>query len=467
MKSIREKAIVLWFFLVLSVLVVGCSYRVEPDPTEAAVAVDPSEQYQEIEGFGGALAFYENWVTASEKKEEIYDMLFIDLGLDILRLRNVYDYPVVYEINPMDYGVEFYEAAKTRNPGIRVLLSSWSPPASLKKDGIVNGGTLRKDRGGFMYDEYAAYWRDSLVAYANEGVIPDYISIQNEPDYVTDGWETCRFNAQESSAYPGYGKALKKVADLLEAEYPNPPLLVGPECAGIANGQLQSYARGMELTQVHALAYHLYNGGQQDNPDSYLPNLRGIAQAYPEMRIWQTEFDWPAPFNNAWLIHNCLVEGNVSAYFYWSLVWPGEKGLVRIENPWQSTYYSPTDYYYYFKHYAKHINAGYRRIAAVSDSGKIKASAFLAPDGEKLTLVLINTGYKQCEVTLGFSEFPVGATEVYRTTDGMDEKFVAIGGLGPGNTLVLKARSVATVVVTAHPDNIGCSGKFNIEGSLI
>ena len=68
---------------------------------------------------------------------------------------------------------------------------------------------------------------------------------------------------------------------------------------------------------------------------------------------------------------------------------------------------------------------------------------------------------------MGFGEFPVGATEVYRTTDRTDEKFAAIGGLGPGNTLVLKARSVATVVVTAHPDNIGCSGKFNIEGSLI
>ena len=57
MKNIREKAIVLWFFLVLSFLVVGCSYQVEPDPTEAAVTVDPSEQYQEIEGFGGALPF--------------------------------------------------------------------------------------------------------------------------------------------------------------------------------------------------------------------------------------------------------------------------------------------------------------------------------------------------------------------------------------------------------------------------
>lgn len=449
----RKRIVALWLCLALLVLVAGCSYQVEPDPTEAAVAVDPSVEYQEIDGFGGALAFYENWVTAAPKKEEIYKLLFEDLGLDILRLRNVYEYSGG---DPMQYGVEFYEAAKRYNPEIKVLISSWSPPARLKQGEVMNGGTLRKEGSSFMYAEYAEYWLDSLDAYDKERVVPDYISIQNEPDYVTDGWETCRFDPKESSAYPGYGKALKEVADLLAEEYPDPrPLLVGPECAGIANNQVQAYAREMDLSQVHALAYHLYNGGSQDNPDSYLSSLRAIARAYPEMRLWQTEFDWPNPFNTAWLIHNCLVEGNVNAYFYWALAWPGEKGLIEISSPSGGSnpdYYNPTDYYYYFKHYAKHIDYGYRRIGAVSDEGKIKVSAFLAPDGEKLTLVLINTGGKQCEVTMVINGFPAGVTEIYRTTDGTDEKFEPIGSLGPENTLVLNPRSVATVVVTAGQD---------------
>ena len=38
-----------------------------------------------------------------------------------------------------------------------------------------------------MYPKYAEYWRASLVAYADREVVPDYISIQNEPDFVTDG----------------------------------------------------------------------------------------------------------------------------------------------------------------------------------------------------------------------------------------------------------------------------------------
>ena len=113
----RRKIVALWLCLVLTVLVVGCT-RVEPDPTEAKVAVDPGVKHQEIGGFGGALAFYENWVTGSQEKEKIYDLLFVDLGLDILRLRNVYDYPVD-DPDPMRHGVEFYHAAKTRNPALR------------------------------------------------------------------------------------------------------------------------------------------------------------------------------------------------------------------------------------------------------------------------------------------------------------------------------------------------------------
>ena len=148
----RKRIVALWLCLALLVLVAGCSYQVEPDPTEAAVAVDPSVEYQEIDGFGGALAFYENWVTAAPKKEEIYKLLFEDLGLDILRLRNVYEYSGG---DPMQYGVEFYEAAKRYNPEIKVLLSSWSPPARLKQGEVMNGGTLRKDGSSFMYAEYA------------------------------------------------------------------------------------------------------------------------------------------------------------------------------------------------------------------------------------------------------------------------------------------------------------------------
>ena len=60
------------------------------------------------------------------------------------------------------------------------------------------------------------------------------------------------------------------------------------------------------------LLSHLYNGG---DPDSYITDLHTIANNYPDKTIWQTEFDWPTPFNSAWLIHNMIVEGRASGPF--------------------------------------------------------------------------------------------------------------------------------------------------------
>ena len=51
----RKRIVALWLCLALLVLVAGCSYQVEPDPTEAAVAVDPSVEYQEIDALAGRL----------------------------------------------------------------------------------------------------------------------------------------------------------------------------------------------------------------------------------------------------------------------------------------------------------------------------------------------------------------------------------------------------------------------------
>jgi hypothetical protein len=66
-------------------------------------------------------------------------------------------------------------------------------------------GTLVKSGSAFAYTQFADWWARSLAAYAGMGVVPDYISIQNEPDYYNVGWETCLFDATEGTN-AGYGK---------------------------------------------------------------------------------------------------------------------------------------------------------------------------------------------------------------------------------------------------------------------
>lgn len=49
-------------------------------------------------GFGGALTWYSDRVLVNSKSEEIYQLMFEDLGMNILRLKNWY-YPQDYPVN--------------------------------------------------------------------------------------------------------------------------------------------------------------------------------------------------------------------------------------------------------------------------------------------------------------------------------------------------------------------------------
>ena len=122
-----------------------------------------------------------------------------------------------FNINPILKTEEFVTKAKQWR-GFYLWMCGWTPPAELKSNNNANNGTLKKTEQGFVYDAYAKYWRDALLAYHAKGIYPDWLSIQNEPDWLTDQWETCKFEPTESNQYPGYDKAfaavMKQFADI-------------------------------------------------------------------------------------------------------------------------------------------------------------------------------------------------------------------------------------------------------------
>jgi len=74
--------IFLLFFALFSIL---------PAKTETKIiTIEPAETHQTIEGFGASIAWYEKTLANHPNKEDIYYYIFNNLGLSILRLRNVY-----------------------------------------------------------------------------------------------------------------------------------------------------------------------------------------------------------------------------------------------------------------------------------------------------------------------------------------------------------------------------------------
>ena len=170
------------FLIIVITFIIPCKYFYL---IAANGNVKTKETHQTMIGFGASIAWADNTLTQSLKKNEIYNYIFNDLGLDILRLQNTYrNNPNNFAPSVKEIVQKMYENSPERP---KILMSSWSPPPNIKSNNNENGGnnaTLKKDStGNYMYKEFASYWINALNAYKSIGVEPEYISIQNEPNH--------------------------------------------------------------------------------------------------------------------------------------------------------------------------------------------------------------------------------------------------------------------------------------------
>lgn len=414
--------------------------------------VDYETTYQTIEGFGASLAFYENWVPAHPNKEEMYNYAFNELGIDWLRIRNVYRYQ--NDFNPSS--VEFVQkAAQYSNNSIKTLMCSWSPPADLKSNNDTHdGGTLRKENGEYVYNLFGDYWRDALDAYSSLGVNPDWISIQNEPDFSTPDWETCEFGSTESDTKAGYPEAFSAVANKIST-LNNRPLMIGAEPLGIGFNNFAKYNTPlMNNSDLYGYAYHLYHGGDQDAPDSFIPTYQTIANEFGNKPNIMSEFSRGGWLETAWLINNAMVYANATAYFYWDLMW-NNGGLIDMDNPWdQSQWENSKGYkllpdYYSFKHFCAFVEPGNKRVEATNTNSALRTSMYINEDETELVAVIVNTGDNAITTTVNPASWTINSSDIFQSVE--DNFFQTLGSLNDVNTLILPGKSITTIVLHGQP----------------
>ena len=423
--------------------------------------IDSTKTYQTIEGFGGATAFYANWISDHPYKQEIYTNAFAGLNLSMLRLGNWYRYPTSFNFDVPASDI-VSNANRILGHPVPVLMSSWAPPAFLKSNGQTgNGGTLVFTNGGFAYTNFANYWYDSLLAYRSNGISPTWISIQNEPDWAA-GYDSCVFHPTEDTVngtnYASYSKALDATFQRL-TNLPTTPKILAPEVVGIGYNDVQNYAATMNSNSFYGVAHHLYGGSTDGTPDGYISAMQGVTNVFPGKPKFMTEFGYTNMIQAACLIHDCLTVEQVVGFNFWSLVWPvGGVGLINQENPYnlsswtnappgtttQSHGYWLTPSYWAMKHFSYFINPGYKRVDATDNDTNVRTSAFLSPDNLRLVVVLINTNASASSaMTLNTSTFSVGKSSVYQTAD--TNTFQSLGSLT--NSQTLPPLSLTTVVL--------------------
>jgi glucuronoarabinoxylan endo-1,4-beta-xylanase len=431
-------------------------------PVDVTVSVDVAQRFQTLVGFGASQVYYVDWFTLNPNKDEIYEVVFRDLGLDVLRVGNWYQARDMQDPQIQNTIEVVQRAQQSLERFPEILMTSWSPPAELKSNGeLANGGTLVQRDGGYAYGEFADWWLESIVSYRAAGVPVTYVGIQNEPDF-TAAYDSARFSPGEGQ-FAGYGQALAAVRQRftsLEA----PPALIGPEVIGLNVANISNYLQNLDGGDLDAVAHHLYSGGDPNAPDSYnggMAQMAGVAAGKPIiMSEFAPEAQGPQFFETAWLIHNALSVEGVSGYLYWALGWrnregnqPVDPGLVTLEDPRPGAPafstekgYTVNPTYYAVKHFSKWLDAGHQRVGASSSANGLRASAYIGPDDDRVTVVLLNTDAQPHTVSLATPGFVASSSSAFRTA-GNVEQTAALGALAMQNAVTLPPRSVVTVVI--------------------
>ena len=453
---------------------------------EVAGNVNVSTVYQQLEGFGGSACYDTEALTNHLGREVIYDLLFRDLGLDLLRIKNTYQ----INSNELNATGQIVTAARQpgRNPNLKLLLLPWSPAAYLKNHpenlGFTNS-TLRRDVNDpnnsppyyYVYNEYAKWWLNSLTGsggWNSVGIYPDYITIQNEPDWGEQD-QVCRFTPTENSTYAGYDKAFEAVFNKIDGNVSPMPKMLAPESVGFGSSQafINALVNRGQIDNIYGFSHHLYGDGSYAYPDGMISGMQNYHTNYGDYYnkpLFQTEYDalQDPTFDHAVLlaqhIHNCLVYEGLTSYFAWSLFRNGSYatgGFINLDS--SSSGYTIRDLYWFFKAYTYFTDPDWYRVEATpSPSSDLRMTAFKSPDGNKLTIVILNKSTSSINLTLNLNGFPMDNSAVYRSSE--TEHWAYIGPFYEGDWLMLPARSIVTIHSSIVPSD--CPDVLNLGYGL-
>jgi glucuronoarabinoxylan endo-1,4-beta-xylanase len=451
---------------------------------------------QTIMGFGGAEVFFANYLDSHPNESQIMTALYDPvqgLGITFLRLGNYY-----YEYdgsNPTTFDPDdpkiLTAVTSTLGAPPTLLMSSWTPPASLKSNasidgctGVTNGnctsgfGTLIQTSGAYDYTGFGQFWLSSLQAYAALGVVPNYISIQNEPDFPAT-YQACLFNPTEapaqlyqtSASYASYGKAFAATYTAINSSVlTSVPQMIGPESFSLDNAQ--ALLQEVPANELAVVASHLYNvSSYGGNPTGQISPMTTFDTDYPSpQQKWSTEYFQTPGFYDAVDIHEALTIANDNVYLYWALAWPStladgistdQQGLLYIDNPFnaESTWAYPNgwtynDAYYAMKGYSYYIRPGYIRYSATSSNPDEDTSVYQSPDGKTTVIVILNTSTTATDtVSLDLSPITYTTSAMYRssfatpiTTAGA-ERWNSIGAY-TSQGITMPPQSEVTVLLT-------------------
>jgi len=387
----------------------------EGKPAAEAITIDPSETFQEIDGFGFSLTGGSADLIAAlpqAQQDSLIRELFSDdeqaIRINYLRISigasdlsaSTFTYDEV-PAGQTDPSLQHFSIGREKeslvpvlkkiialNPDIKILGSPWTAPTWMKTNGAFKGGSLKKA----YYPVYAQYLVKYIKAMQAEGIRLDAITPQNEP--LHDGNNPSMYmEAKDQAEFikTALGPAFKE-ANL------DTKIIVYDHNADRPDYPMEIFADKEASAYVDGAAFHLYGGK--------IEALSQVHEAFPEKNLYFTE-QWVGgpgnfPEDLKWHV-SALIIGATRNWsrnvLEWNLAADAEYnphtpsggcttclGALTIQGNEVTRNVS----YYIIGHASKFVPSGSKRIASTNLDG-LPNVAFLTPDGHKV-LIVVNTG---------------------------------------------------------------------------
>lgn len=391
-----------------------------------SISIDTKQQFQTFKGFGGAITESVGYVlsTLSEKKQqEVLNAYFNEKTGNNLTFARTH-------MNSSDFSLENWacveekdetlesfsmkrtdkyitpnlqKANKIKNQNLKIMISTWSPPAWMKDNNDMN-------HGGKLLPQYkellAKYWVKFLDNIKARDLNVELISIQNEPA-ATQTWDSCLWSAEEEGEF-----ATEYLGPTLEkAGYSNIKILIWDHNREILWDRFSTSMKAKNAEKyIGGAAFHWYSGDQYDQ-------VAKVAEIFPNKELVFTEGCVEGgPRNGAWFTgeryaHNIFNDLNsgCTAWIDWNIVLDMEGGPNHVKNYCDAPiladanedklYYQSS--YYYIGQFSRFIQPGAIRIATKIDGymtpctidgrvgNTIECTAFKNPD-ETISFIVYN-----------------------------------------------------------------------------
>ncbi|KAH6675968.1 glycoside hydrolase superfamily [Halenospora varia] len=437
--------------------------------TSAAINVNVGTKYQTMDGFGFSEAFgraNDLYNLPSTQRTHALDLLFsptAGAGFTILRNR-IGSGGSGDSIEPTSPGSpsgtpkyvwdgseghQVWVSQQALTYGVtRFYTNAWSAPGFMKTNGKdTNGGYLCGVSGqscssGNWMPAYAQFLIQYIKDYASVGININYLGFLNEPDYTTS------YSSMLSSG--------TQAADFIKVLHPALAAAglgnVGINCCDMVGWNDQVTATAQLISAgVEGMISRITSHGYSSDPTSPIKTTRPT---------WMTEKETTDAWNGNWYtsgsvsdgytwannIYTAIVNGNVSAYFYWEGIeqTTNNAGLIQISG----TTVNPSGRLWAYAQWSRSVRPGAVRVATSGTPTGVKTSAFKNTDGS-VSVQMINTNAASTAASVTTTGFTAKAVKAYVTS----QSNIAVTSLsatlsGGSVSATLPGHSMVTFILT-------------------